>query len=410
MRIRATAGIVVAAMCATACDRTGADAATQPGAPPDAARLARGREERALWDAFDAARAAQAAGDERTAETRFRQVLDAQPEHPAALYALAGILHRGGRHDDALAVVQDLLRVDRPKTRALLLHAAIRSDAEALLASGRPESAPLPAWYDLDDAARAVAEAEAVNPEETGPHVARAVVEMLRGDAASADAALFRVLTIHPQHAEALVLSAVVRRERGDAEGARAALRAALAATLPRESHLPPGEGDTEASLAAARRTGTPRLRALAEALRVGGVAWPEDAPRAPPRSQVPNDLPPAGPEPLVLRLPGADGDGADEEIRARRAPERESLLSLFGVHHDGAGSFTVVRGGRDVTESCGLAGVAACAASLHAADVDGDGDLDVVVLPGRGAPARRDPPIVLVRGPGGTFTVHAGP
>lgn len=376
-----------------------------PATAPDDARLAKGRDERAFWEAYDRARTTQAAGDEAKAKGEFEEVLRLRPGHAASLYALAGIEHRAGRHARALELVAEQERVDRPKTRALLLRAAIRSDVEALLAAGRPVAPGTAPWFDLDDAALAVDEAERTNPEETGPHLARGKVELLRGDAAAAEAALDRALTIHPDHAEALVLRSVARRALGRTDDARADLARAVAVTTPKESTLPAGEGDTIASLAAAKRAGTPRLRALAELLRAGDVPWPADAPPRPDVLPLPPALPSAGPDPLRAAA-DLDGDGVVEEIAARRASERDALLCLFGGRLDGAGSFTVTRGGLDVTADSGLAGIAVCAASLHVTDADGDGDLDVVCLPGAGDPSRREPAIVLRR-EGAAFDVR---
>jgi len=361
----------------------------------DDARLAKGRDERAFWESYDRARETQAAGDEAKAKGEFEEVLRLRPGHAASLYALAGIEHRAGRHARALELVAEQERVDRPKTRALLLRAAIRSDVEALLAAGRPATQGAAPWFDLDDAARAIDEAERTNPEETGPHLARGRVELLRGDAAAADAALGRALTIHPDHAEALVLRSVARRTLGHVEESRADLARAIAVTTPKESTLPAGEGDTVASLAAAKRAGVPRLRALAELLRTGDLPWPADAPLRPDPLPLPATLPPAGPDPLRATA-DLDGDGVTEEIAARRASERDALLCLFAGRLDGPGSITVTRAGRDVTADLGLAGLAACVASLHLVDADGDGDLDVVCVPGPGDPSRREPAIVL--------------
>ncbi len=364
------------------------------------AALARGREERAFWACYDRARTAFAANDVEGARAAYRDALERKPDHPASLYALAGIEHRAGRHDEALALARRLEQFDRPKTRALLLRAAIRGDVEAVLASG---AAPGP-WFDLADADDAIREAELANPEETGPHVARAKIAFLRGDLASADAALGRVLLIHPLHAEALVLRSAVALRRSDASAARDAALRALAATQPKVPIHPPGEGDTRESLAAAMdHYDTQRLRALAAALVCAPDAWPADAPPRPAAAEtaVPNVDASATPLRVAADF---DGDGVADELIVRRATERDALLSLFGVREPARGSFSLRVRGEDRTDGSGLDGLAVCAGSVHAVDIDADGALDVVVLPGAGDPARREPPLLLRNAGGGRF------
>ena len=70
-------------------------------------------------------------------------------------------------------------------------------------------------------------------------------------------------------------------------------------------------------------------------------------------------------------------------------------------------GSFTLRVGGRDATAGSGLDGVAACVASLVPFDVDADGRVDVVVLPGEGDPSRVEPALVLHNLGAGKFSVH---
>jgi Tfp pilus assembly protein PilF len=368
----------------------------------DADAAAKGKAERAFWASYDAARAALVAKDVDKARESFRAALVAKPDHPASLYALAGIEHRAGRPVESLALCDRLLDVDRPRTRALLLRAAIESDVESVLASG---GKPAP-WIDLAKADADAAAAEDSNPEETGPHVARAKIALLRHDLATADACLARALTIHPGHAEALVLRAVLAKRNGDEAAASAFVAKALAATKPKETTLPPGEGDTNASLAAAAKLDVPRLRALAAALTTSLSEWPPDAPLRPAFAEIPDHLPAPGAEPLRVVL-DVDGDGVPDELVARRASEADALHALFGVRDAANGSFTLTVGGRDVTAGSGLDGVAACVGALVAFDVDSDGRTDVVVLPGEGDPSRVEPALVLRNLGGGKFEVR---
>jgi tetratricopeptide (TPR) repeat protein len=368
----------------------------------DAAAAAMGRSERTFWASYDKARAALVANDVDGARAAFTAALIAKPGHAASLYALAGLEHRAGRRDEALRLCDRLLEVDRPRTRAYLLRAAIQSDVEAVLAAGGT-SGP---WFDLAKADADAAAAAKENPEETGPHVAHAKVALLRGDLATADACLARALTIHPGHGECHVLRAVLADRRGDAAGAAAAAAKALAVTTPKESTLPPGEGDTVASLAAATKLDTNRLRALAAALRFGATAWPPDAPLRPRMVRVAAIPPAPAAEPLRAAA-DFDGDGAADELVAHRAPEGDALRSLFGVRNAAKGSFTLRLAGRDATAGSGLDGVAACAAALVALDADADGRTDVLVLPGAGDPSRVEPPLLLRNRGGGTFAVE---
>jgi tetratricopeptide (TPR) repeat protein len=385
--------LVVFALAAAACnDATNSDL--------DAAAAARGRDERAFWTTYDDARALLVKGDADAARRRFTDALALRPGHPSSLYALAGIEHRAGRHAEALALCDRLLEVDRPATRAYLLRAAVESDVEFVLRSGRPAGP----WFDLAKADADAAAAETSNPEETGPHVAHAKVALLRNDLPTADACLARALTIHPGHAEAFVLRAVLASRRGDLAAARESVARALSATTPKEQTLPPGEGDTKASLALAAKLDVPRLRALAAALRFGVAEWPKDAPLRPRLTALP-ELPAPAAEPLRL-VADLDGEGAEDELVARRAPESDALHALFGVRDSAKGSFTLRLGGKDATAASGLDGVAACAAALIASDVDGDGRTDVIVLPGDGDPSRVEPPLVLRNLGGGKFAV----
>jgi hypothetical protein len=103
------------------------------------------------------------------------------------------------------------------------------------------------------------------------------------------------------------------------------------------------------------------------------------------------------------------------DELTATRAPERDALLSLFGMHDPAKGSFTLRLGARgakdgfrDATAGSGLEGVAACVAALVADDTDADGRVDVLVLPGDGDPSRREPPLVLRNLGAGRFEIRA--
>lgn len=391
MRACALSLVLAAAACAPA-----------GGGGLDEATAERGRAERAFWASYDQARSALVAGDVDGARAAFGDALASRPDHPASLYALAGIEHRAGRREEALKLCDRLLEVDRPRTRGYLLRAAIESDVEAVLASGGESGT----WFDLAKADEDAAGAQRENPEETGPHVARAKIALLRGDLPTAEAGLARALTIHPGHSEALVLRSVLARRRGDEAGAVASVSKALAVTTPKIETLPAGEGDTKSSLAAAQKLGTPRLRALAAQLGTTSSEWPADAPLRPHVVALPADLPPPAAAPLRAAA-DFDGDGAVDELVARRATEADALRSLFGVRDAAKSSFALRLAGRDATAGSGLEGIAACAAALVAFDIDRDGRIDVVVLPGDGDPSRVEPQLLLRNVGGGKFAVE---
>lgn len=387
--MRCAAAVLVLAACSPQSGPGGLDEAT----------LARGKAEREFWAHYDKARLAFASGDVEGSRAAYRDAIARKPDHAASIYALAGIEHRAGRHDEALRLADRLLEVDRPRTRAFLFRAAVRSDVEAALAEGGRAK-----WIDLEGAERDAAEAERENPEETGPHIARAKIAILRGDAATALESLGRALTIHPQHAEAMLLRARCHAMAARPAEARADVALALRVTTPKEEKLPAGEGDTKASLIPPSWFQPPRLRVLAAALPYGDDLWPAAAP-PPPRRAALNA--PAFPTAHSLDVTADfDGDGTADTLTARRAPEPEALASLFDAPGRRTGSFTLLLGGRDATADSGLHGLAACAGALVAADADGDGRPDVWVLPGRGDPSRHEPPLLLRNEGRGRFSV----
>lgn len=384
---RAAAAVLVVAACSPGPESARLDEAT----------LARGRAEREFFECYDRARLATVAGDVDGARASYRAALERKPGHAASIYALAGIEHRAGRHEEALRLADRLLEVDRPRTRAFLFRAAVRSDVEAALAEGG--SAP---WIDLAAAERDAAEAERENPEETGPHVARAKIAILRGDRAAALDSLAKAITIHPQHAEAILLRSRCR----EGDDAHADVALALRITTPKDLKPPAGEGDTRASLAPPSWFAAPRLRVLAAALPNAASDWPEAAPARP---ETTSCAVPEWPSAPSLRAEADfDGDGALDALVAVRATEADALASLFGAPGKRAGSFTLTLGGRDATAGSGLAGYAACVGALVVVDADGDGRPDVFVLPGRGDPSRFEPALLLRNEGGGRFGISA--
>ncbi len=377
-------------------------------------QVARGASERAFWTAFDAARDVLRTGDEAAAADLYESALERKPEHEAALYALAGIRWRQGRHVEALALAERLEAVERPKSRSLLMQARIRSDVDAL-----PHGTAEAPWYDLDVAAAKASAALEINPEETGPHVVSARIALLRGAPADALASLNRALTLHPQHVPALILRFAAQRSSGDRAAARASLGRLLEVTASRDAATPEvvGDGDVDDGGALKRLE---RRRVLALLLRFGGHPWPEDAGDEPTTALLPGPRPrlstPSLSEQGLRVTIDLDGDGVNEELSVQSASDADALAWLFGV----AASAPTFRGvqasevragdvqtGDDWTVGSGLDRIAACVGDLRAGDADGDGRPDVLALPRDHGPDCTLPALLMTSDDTGRFHVR---
>ena len=131
----------------------------------------------------------------------YRRVLDQDPLHPNAMYALAGLVDAGR----ALQLCEQLIRVEPRVARAYLLKARILSDP------ARPQV------MDLDAALDAVASARRLNRDETGGMIERGRILLLRGDAKGAA----EVLELAKQNPRAAALAALSRFRNGESGKAR---------------------------------------------------------------------------------------------------------------------------------------------------------------------------------------------
>ena len=83
------------------------------------------------------------AGHLRQAEAIYRQILQAEPNHPDALHLLGVIAHQAGRNEIAVELINKAIRVNpgfADSVRKLLELA--KAEARALLDGSREEAAP----------------------------------------------------------------------------------------------------------------------------------------------------------------------------------------------------------------------------------------------------------------------------
>ncbi len=260
-----------------------------------------------LADALRAARTAEGAGDAGAAEAAWKTVLALDAANPGALYASARLLARRGDAAGALRRIESLRLVEPNAGRGLLLRAEILTDP----ASGAPRDPVL--------AVDAAAEALALNPEESGPHLVLGRALLRAGRATEGARRLATAARMNPRDAESRSLLGVVRLRDGDGRGARTAFHDALAAAAPAGAaagtEAPggvPGEGDTRESLAGDRAPTAGELRAVAGLALLGVPVDGTEVARDPPAAGVHDALRAAldrgGTGEAIADL---DGDGA---------------------------------------------------------------------------------------------------
>lgn len=165
----------------------------------------------------------------------FRAALEFDPNHEDSHYYLAQSLAALGQRKEAVAELRELTRINPQSHRAFQAWGS-------LLASFSREPT------DLAEAAQALRQARALNPEETGALVALAEVSLLQGQFGPAEQQLEDVCRTNPRAANAFFLRGFLAWKAQQAEQARHLLTEARAA-LGKE-WVPAGatsEGDTKA-------------------------------------------------------------------------------------------------------------------------------------------------------------------
>ena len=145
------------------------------------------------------------AGQYDAADALYRQALELWPGHTDALYYLANCHWERERIDEALALLQDLVRAQPNESRAWMQIGTI-----SILRAGRSEA-------DLARAEQAFAEAHRINGEESLPVVRLGVVAFLRGDLERADKHFADALVLNTQSVEAAWFRGAVAWRRQDA-------------------------------------------------------------------------------------------------------------------------------------------------------------------------------------------------
>jgi len=159
-------------------------------------------------------------GDYPRAITLFREALALNPNHEDALYYLAHCLAEQGQVEEALEHLAKLQRLNPQSHRAFQQWGALRARTARETA-------------DLDAAARALARAHQLNPEETGALRWLGEIELMRGLTNQAAAHLADVTHTNSKSVGALFLQGYLAWKRGDAAAAKRFLESARAALGP---------------------------------------------------------------------------------------------------------------------------------------------------------------------------------
>ncbi|MBI5364500.1 MAG: VCBS repeat-containing protein [Planctomycetes bacterium] len=157
---------------------------------------------------LDRASRERVAGEFAKAEATYGESLGVWPGHADSLYYRANCKWEQGRVDEALATLDELVRIHPGESRAWMQMGVL-----ALQREGRTPA-------DLDRAERAFARNHALNGEESLPVVRLGVVLFLTGDFARADERFADALVLNAQSVEAAWFRGAVAWRKGDHAGA----------------------------------------------------------------------------------------------------------------------------------------------------------------------------------------------
>jgi protein O-GlcNAc transferase len=163
-------------------------------------------------DVFDIALEHHQSGRLNEAETLYRQILEADPEHPGALYLLGGIAYQNGNYEFAFELVDKAIREEPndPDALHLLGSIAFKLQRHAL-------------------AVELIDRALALNPQYAQAHYSRADVLLVQGELDAAAAGYRQALSLNPQFAEAHCNLGNIHKMQGKLDDAIASYRQAIA-------------------------------------------------------------------------------------------------------------------------------------------------------------------------------------
>jgi superkiller protein 3 len=241
----------------------------------------------ALESTFNTAASALSRGDLTAAESGFRSVLDAQPNHVGALGNLGVVYSRAGRTRDAIEVYRRALKI-APKDRALLLNLGL-------------------AYLKDDNQAEARRAFELIPAPDARVRELLASTLVHTGDSARA----LEILSDLPRTANVLYLTGLAHLKAGDREAARKTLDESLpAAATPAQVAFLRGRAYYDATL-------------FEEAIREFSTAREADA-----------SLPGISLELARAYISARDNDAAESELRAmlKRQPQDAEASYLLGA------------------------------------------------------------------------------
>jgi len=189
----------------------------------------------AFWDVYRQATAQRVAGQVTTAVETYALALTLDPDHEDALYYYGSMRFTLGDFVEAARAWRHLVTVDprSGRTHSQLVALFLCLDA----------AAP----FDLDSAEAHLRAADAINREQTGPHLHLGEVALIRGQLATAREYFDGVLRTNAQSPQALFYSGYIAWKNGDTASARARFAKAASSTeTVAQASGASNEGDTK--------------------------------------------------------------------------------------------------------------------------------------------------------------------
>jgi tetratricopeptide (TPR) repeat protein len=189
----------------------------------------------AFWDVYRQATAQRVAGQVTTAVETYARALMLDPDHEDALYYYGSMRFTLGDFVEAARAWRHLVTVDPRSGRT---HSQLGTLFLCLDAA---------APFDLDSAEAHLRAADAINREQTGPHLHLGEVALIRGQLATAREYFDGVLRTNAQSSQALFYSGYIAWKNGDTASARARFAKAASSTeTVAQASGASNEGDTK--------------------------------------------------------------------------------------------------------------------------------------------------------------------